>query len=191
MARAAAALLLLALIVGGCRHDGGDPVARSELRELVLQPADVPGFQLFDVGPQLRADTPPPPRSEPGRFGRQDGWKARYRRAGSPQTKGPLVVESRVDVFGDADGAAEELDAFRDEVAAGTARVVDVPEIGDETVAVGQRVVSGDLETRFFAIMWREGRFAASITANGFRGFALEDAVALARKQQARLVARD
>ena len=35
----------------------------------------------------------PGPRSDPERFGRLDGWIARFRRPGSPPTEGPLVID--------------------------------------------------------------------------------------------------
>ena len=100
------ALLVLGviLLLTGCSLTGADDgdsarVTADELEETVLQPADVgPPFVVFDEGPQGNADQPVG-RSARDRFGRTGGWKARYRRSGTPQTAGPLVVVALTDAF--------------------------------------------------------------------------------------------
>jgi len=185
-------VLLSAL--AGCGSHIAPRLSDSLGERLVLQPADMPGFQQFDSGRQRRSDAYSGPRKDPARFGRQDGWKARYRRGGGPTTRGPLVVDSRVDVFGDMQGAKRDLAAYEAdyEQQAKTvgARSVAVPRIGDDTRAwlIKQGAVRNGVET--FAVAWRDGRTTASITANGFtRGLRLTDIVALARKQQNHLAA--
>src|SRR3954462_57093 len=110
VAWAAVAAILIAL--SGCGSSEGSRLSEGDLAKLVLQTGDLPGFDQFDEGRQVASDAHPGPRFDPTRFGRQDGWKARYHRGGGPQTRGPLVVESRVDVFGDSGGAERDLDAY-------------------------------------------------------------------------------
>src|SRR5689334_17400820 len=92
--------LVAVLALAACGGGADKPVKPSQLPKLVLQPHDLSGpFTAFDVGRQVRLDQVPGPRGNPARFGREGGWKARYNRPGSPTTRGPLVVESRADVF--------------------------------------------------------------------------------------------
>ena len=157
---------------------------------LVLQPADLGApFVRFDEGRQVSADAPPGERADPERFGRGGGWKARYKRSGSAQTRGPLVVESRADVFDDVEGAKDDFAAMG--LDAGRAQTkVRAPKIGDESVATAifQR---GSPSVAFFTIGWRYENVTASISVNGFATrTTITDAVALARKQQRRIAAR-
>lgn len=188
MRRALSALALLALVVGGCARDGAG-FAPDELPGLVLQPADVPrGFFRFDEGRLAAADMPPGDRADAGRFGREGGWKARYRRNASSATRGPLVIESRVDVFEDADGARRDFDALEAELRA-TAQLLAAPQLGEEAAAA--RVEQASLEpVETFVVAWRESNAVAALTVNGFAaGLDVADAVALARRQQERLAA--
>ena len=107
-----AALVLVAAVLAGC--SGGSPtLPASALPRLVLQPGDLPpGLERFDEGRQAKADQPGGARTAADRFGRLGGWKARYRRTGSATVAGPLVVESRTDLFESDDGAKDELEAF-------------------------------------------------------------------------------
>lgn len=190
--RAALALVLL-LAASGCSLGGDDgSIEVGQLKDLVLQPADVPAvFQRFDEGRQVMADSPGGSRADPGRFGREDGWKARYRRQGTSRTTGPLVIESRADVFASADGAKDEFDAAREAGPGGLAwQEVEAADLGDDSFAMtllqGQRR-SG---VRFYLLFWRTDNATASMLVNGFaHGMQLEDAVALARKQARRIEA--
>ena len=181
------ALLLATLAAAGCM--GGDEATfeAKELDGMVLQQADLPeGWIRFDEGRQVRADAPRGERADPRRFGREEGWKARYRRPGSAQTRGPLVVESRADVFTDADGARDELETHRDEVAADL--LERHPDLGDEAFAATFRQGSGRLAVRFYLIVWRDENVTASVFVNGFEGkLTLAQSVELARKQQRRI----
>ena len=98
-----AVLVCLSLLAACAGGDGGEreAVERKELEHVVLQPADVPPvFERFDAGRLLRTDQPAAgERADPARFGREEGWKARYKRSGTQETRGPLVIESRVDLF--------------------------------------------------------------------------------------------
>jgi hypothetical protein len=162
-ALALAAVLLLA----GC--GGDEEIPAREASRCILQPSDLgAGYTRFDEGRQLRADMAPP-RDDPRRFGRTAGWKARFR--------GDAVVESRVDLFESADGSRRDLDASRSAVSNGTA-----VDIGEDAIA--QRQNQGDI--RFFSVIWRTRNATASVTISGV-GVRLEDALALARKQQTRL----
>jgi hypothetical protein len=161
------AFALALLLLAGC--GGDEEIPAREASRCVLQPSDLgAGYMRFDEGRQLRADMAPP-RDDPRRFGRTAGWKARFR--------GDTIVESRVDLFESGDGARRDLDAYRSVVSNGTA--VDV---GDDAIA--QRQDQG--EVRFFTIAWRTRNATASLTVSG-AGVRLEDALALARRQQTRL----
>jgi hypothetical protein len=185
--RAGAGAALAAVLAAGCMG-GDEAVIRAEaLPRLVLRPPDLKGdWTQFDVGRQRLADAPPGDRADPTRFGREGGWIARYRRRGTPQTVGPLVVESRADRFESAGGAEDELDAARGDLER-AAQQVDAPDLGDDASAFrtggGQPGV-----VVFFTIVWRHGNVVATVAANGFDGRLELDHVAdLAEKQQARL----
>jgi hypothetical protein len=184
--------LVLALALAACT--GGAEVPVGALQDLVLQPADLPpSFRQFDVGRIRRTDVPPGPRVDPARFDRLDGWKARYTRAGSPTTTGPLVVESRADVFQSEDGAERDLAAYRAQFerdiqeGGDSGRLLAAPLLGDEAVAMTLVEQAVD-PVRFYAVAWRQGNVTASVAINGFDGkVSLEDAVRLARSQSARI----
>jgi hypothetical protein len=193
MRRAALACAVLAAL-SGC--DGGGGIDADAHPRLVLQPADLsPEFILFDEGRQGNAEQPAGERSDPARFGREGGWKARYRRQGTPETDGALVVESRADVFEGEEGAKEDLAASEAGLGGGAGGVplelVGREDLGDEAF-VATAVQGGAAEdVRFYLVAWREGNVTASVFANGFEGsVALADALALARKQQERIVAQ-
>ena len=187
------AILLLLVFVAGCSF-GDDKVSinSTDLSKLVLQPADLPSvFVRFDEGRQLGADSPGGRRADPGRFGRENGWRARYRRPDSANAAGPLVVDSRADVFASAGGAEEELDAARADLAdsEGAWKPIDEPGLGDESFAA-TFVQPGLSRVRFYEVFWRDGNATASLSVNGFEGkLALADVLELARKQQRRMSA--
>ncbi len=163
---------------------------RGDLAQLVLQPSDLTAaFTRFDVGRQVRADLPSGPRGDPRRFGREDGWKARYRRAGSPNTRGPLVVESRVDIFESEQGAGEDLEAHRAaESTSGSSQSLADPAIGDAAFASTILQGAAGSRVRFYLIAWRDENVTASVFVNGFDGkISLAEALALARRQQRRI----
>jgi hypothetical protein len=190
------ALAALAVVVAGCAGGDGDEqaVPATKMRSVVLQPADLSKpFVRFDEGPVRLADTPPGPRGDPQRFGRQGGWKARYRRPGSPATKGPLVVESRVDLFDGQDGAKSEFEAYQDELeneVRRSGRWLDVPRLGDDAVAATTGTPDIANSVSVVRLVWRDGNVTAAIAANGFEGgLRLADVLELARKQQRRIAA--
>jgi hypothetical protein len=174
-----------------------DNIPADAAKTLVLTKSDLPGaFAVFAEGPTARLDTQGTPRADLQRFGRKSGWVARFNRAGSAQTNGPLVAVSTVDVFGGEDGAKADLGAFRRQFgeetarrAAGT-RLVRVPALGDDVAAVTS-LQAGSPAVRFFTIAWRERNALASVTASGFANrFELADVLRLARRQQQKLAAR-
>jgi hypothetical protein len=184
--------LLLVVAAAGCSFGGDDsPIRASELNRLVLQPDDLPkAFLRFDEGRQIGVDSPGGRRADPERYGRIDGWKARYRRAGSQKTAGPLVIESRADIFDSSGGAKDDLDAARADVRESELgwQPIDEPGLGDESFAVTlvKPVTGGDV--RYFQVLWRDGNATASLNVNGFDpGLALGDTLELARKQERRI----
>lgn len=188
--RGAWTLFALVLGLAGCSltgEDGGAAIEGNVLSVLVLQPDDLGrGYVLFDEGRQVRADRPE--GSEPDRFGRKDGWKARYRRPPSAGTRGPLVIESRVDLFDSASGAEDEFDAVREEVEKTGLRsggeVLEPPRLGDEAFVVAY----GPGTVQYFTVLWREENATAMLNVNGVEGrFVVAQVLRLARKQQARL----
>jgi hypothetical protein len=185
-------ILAIALAAGsGCMGDDSQAVDKTELEQLVLQREDLPrAFIRFDEGRQTRIDQPGGTLAEVDRFGREDGWKARYRRPGSPSTKGPLVVESKVDLFGDSGGAQKELEAERDDVVEGLRVEDSAPNLGDESFVATGTQGSGRFAVRFYLVGWRHENAAATVLANGFEGkLTRAQVIELARKQQARLEA--
>jgi hypothetical protein len=187
LAAAAAACFLVAC------DGGGKTIEADELKRLVLQPEDVPAvFVRFDEGRQLSADMPGGARSEPARFGREDGWKARYRRRASPSTPGPVVIESRADAFGSAGGADKDLDTYRREFTgpseAAAGRLLRAPYLGAEAFAATFEQGSGQFGVRFFLVAWRDKNVTASVLAQGFaRKISFANALSLAQKQQRRI----
>jgi hypothetical protein len=170
--------------------DDGAEIGADALPQLVLQPSDLtPDWTRFDAGRQRLADAPPGDRADPTRFGREGGWIARYRRPGSSETAGPLVVESRADLFESVGGAEDDFDAALADIErlgqAGS-ESIDTSDLGDEARGVGSVGEPGQLQ--FFTIVWRDGNVTATLTANGFHGRLLpEHVVRLAEKQQARM----
>jgi hypothetical protein len=180
------------VLLAACGGGGDDVVTAKQLPKLVLQPHDLRGpFTAFDVGRQVRLDQVAGPRADPSRFGREGGWKARYNRPGSAATRGPLVVESRADVFEDAAGAAKDLAAYRAQfrAQAGGAGPLRVTRLGQAaTAAVQDR--AGRPAARFVSVAWRDGNVTASVVANGFApGLRMSDVVALARAQERHIAA--
>jgi hypothetical protein len=180
-------LVALALLLAGCSlgGDGGASIERAELEALVLQPEDLSAaFSQFDQGRQGIVDRPSGERSDPSRFGRIDGWKSRFRRAGSAQTRGPLVIASLVDLFESTDGAKDDLAAID---GAGF-DPIDDPELGDEARAWESVQGAAAGGVRYYLIAWREENATASLLVSGFEGrLTLDDALGLARKQAARM----
>ena len=187
------AVLVLVLGLAGCSFGGGDnaTIDLDELPRTVLQPEDLPPvFRRFDEGRQVLADNPGGSRSDRDRFGRRDGWKARYHRSGTPQTAGPLVVESRVDLFESSSGAEDDLQAARDDLSEDELewQPIDEPGLGDESFAA--TVVQPGLGegVRHYQVYWRADNVTAFVNVNGFEGrLALEEVLELARKQDARI----
>jgi hypothetical protein len=185
------AVVLLVVLFAGCSlGDGGSSIGQGELRQLVLQPSDLSRvFVRFDEGRQIMADSPGGMRADPDRFDRIEGWKARFRRAGTPETAGPLVVESRVDLFESPGGAREDFDAARTDLGESGVgwKPIDEPGLGDESFAA--TFVQGGLgAVRHYLVFWRDENATALLNANGFDGkFALADVLELARKQQRRI----
>jgi hypothetical protein len=177
-------LLLFAL--AGCSFGGGDEasIERNELDQLVLQPEDLsPVFVRFDEGRQVLADSPTGGRADPSRFDRIGGWKARYRRPGTSQTAGPLVIVSRADLFDSADGSQEDFETARADLGAGW-KPIDEPGLGDESFAA----TFIQAKVRYYQVFWRDDNATATLDANGYDGkVALEDVLDLARKQHRRI----
>jgi hypothetical protein len=184
--RAACSVMLAAavFVLTGC-GSSAKTIPSKDLSKLVLQRADLPpGFTVFYLGRQLSADQTGA-RSDPKRFGRTGGWIGRYHRGGSPRTKGPLVVASRVDLFKDAGGAKRDFELYPRQLEQGGAKEIDVGKLGDEAVGV-LLVGTGAVTVRNYAIAWRERNATAELELNGFK-LTLPEALALARKQEARL----
>jgi hypothetical protein len=183
-------VLVLVLLLAGCSVGGGDDatVEVGELPSLVLQPGDLPPiFRRFDEGRQVMADNPGGSRADPERFGRRDGWKARYHRSGTQRTAGPIVVESRVDLFDSPGGAEDDLEAARSDLDELEWQPIDEPGLGDESFAA-TLVQEGAGGVRHYHVYWRDDNATAFLNVNGFEDrLALEDVLELARKQEERI----
>jgi hypothetical protein len=180
-----AAIALVAVVLAGC--SGGSPaLPESALPRLVLQPGDVPpALERFDEGRQAKADQPGGARAAADRFGRLGGWKARYRRTGSATAAGPLVIESRADLFESDGGAKDELEAFSTDPPGKSEKV----ELGDEGVLASTVQPAFPHPLRIYVVAWRHGNAVSVVTVHGFRGVSGQQTVALARKQEARMEA--
>src|SRR6266576_856033 len=100
------------LIVAGC--DSSTTIPPDRLSKLVLTEQDLPsGFASFYSGAQVRLDNQGAVRSDASRYGREGGWITRLHRSDQSVTAGPLVVESRADLFKDIGGATSDLAAYR------------------------------------------------------------------------------
>lgn len=189
--RARASVVAAIALLAGC---GGEdvPITRDELPGLVLLEADLPPeWRPFDLGRQVQADRVPGSREDPARFDRIEGWKSRYRRPGTPATRGALVIESRADLFPSVEGAEKDLDAYGveldAEIEATAGERLELASLGDDAIAATY-VQAGVAAVRFYRIAWRTENATASITVNGFdRKITLAQALALARKQEAHL----
>ena len=179
-----AMLVLLPAACGG----SSDNISADKMKQLVLRQQDLGApFASFYSGPQTQLDNQGTPRADASRDGREGGWVARYHRPGSPATRGPLVVESRVDVFKSTGGAKKDLGLYRTTfltVPGAVAHQLAAPSIGDQALAVTV-VQPGGKPLRFYRIAWRYRNATASVTAEGFNGkLALNNALELVRKQQ-------
>jgi hypothetical protein len=179
----ALAMLAAVTMLAGCSLTDGDraPIASAELEQLVLQPGDVSSvFVRFDEGRQGIAERPPD----------SEGWKARYRRPGTAETEGPLVVSSLVNRFESERDAKEQLAAQREGLTGGQLRwrSVEPPQLGDEALAMTVDQGAGRLRVRYVVVAWREANATASVEVNGFADrLDVADAVELARTQAQRV----
>jgi hypothetical protein len=184
-------VLVLVLLLAGCSVGGGDSatVELGELPSLVLQPGDLPPiFRRFDEGRQVIADNPGGSRADPERFGRRDGWKARYHRSGTQRTAGPIVVESRVDLFDSRGGAEDDLAAARSDLTELDWQPIDEPGLGDESFAATLVQEGAGDGVRHYHVYWRDGNVTAFLNVNGFeKRLPLAEVLELARKQEERI----
>jgi ABC-type glycerol-3-phosphate transport system substrate-binding protein len=174
-------LFALVLLLAAC---GGSGKSNSP----VLTSSDVgKAFTQFDKGKQVEADFSPP-RNKPDRFGRKDGWKARFSRPGNPKTEGPLVISSLADEFSSASGAHKDFELYRQTLAlfaSTNGRTLTAPALGDESAAVTYRQGLPPNTVRYYVIAWRHGSVTASVNVYGFEGrITWEQALDLARKQE-------
>lgn len=185
------AVLLAGCSLGGDGDDDGAQVKPGELQKVVLQPEDVPRvFIRFDEGRQGISDSPGGRREDANRFGRRGGWKARYRRSGTTETVGPLVIVSLIDAFESAGGAEDEYEALAADLREAELdwRPVEAPDLGDESLAMTFTQGTGPTKVDFFQLAWREGNAVASLEVNGFAGnVELGDASSLAEKMARRI----
>ena len=185
----AAAVAASVLLLAAC--GGGNTVKAGSAGELVLEPKDLPaGFAQFDVGPTATLDTQGTLRSDPARWGREGGWKARYRQADGT-TDGPLVIDCRADVFKSASGAKTDLQAYAEDfgrtLRSGDGRRLALPKLGDAAVAV-TTLRPGTPGVRTYMIAWRDRNVSASLSVNGFdRKLTLGSVLRLAQRQERRI----
>lgn len=171
---------LFACLVG-CSGDD-DTISTDRLRELVLQPEDVPrGFERFDEGRLSPTDVPAGPRGDPARFRRTGGWKARYRAVGGG-TGAILLIESRIDSFPDSEGAERDLDAYREQLGG------DDADVGDDAIVATTRQEAEPRAISFTTVAWRQGTVTAAVLVQGYEdALRAESVLELARKQEARI----
>jgi len=186
-ARISLVVLLAAALMAGC-GGGGKRISETKLSSLVLREQDLPPvFSSFNSGKQTHLDNSGTTRADPSRFGRKGGWIARYHRAGSTETRGPLVIESRADLFDSAGGAKKDLAAYGvdfSRIPGSGLKKLTLPKLGDAALGV-TFLQPGANPVRYFRIAWRDRNVSASVVAQGFEGkLSLAEALTLARKQQ-------
>jgi hypothetical protein len=182
-------LALAAALLAGCGGAKHDLIGQTEAPNLVLRAAALPpAFTQFDRGKQVMADRLPGPRFDPTRFGRLGGWKSRFRRAGTRSTSGPLVVESRFDLFEGADGAKKDFTAYLRQFA--PRRGTRAAGLGDEARTFSYTTGSGVYKVRYVTVVWADRNATASVSANGFDGRLRQADVLRLARAQARAMAR-
>ena len=189
MPRVALLALAVALLAGGC-GGGGDESGYEvdQLEHMVLLQDDLEGagWDPLRLG---RADQERPARRRP--------LESRALRAprrmegalpapGTRQTVGPLVVESRADVFEDKDGARQDYEAYGSELERAGLMLEPLSDLGD----AGIFATLVDNGVRFYLVQWRDDNAVASINVNGHEGqVTKEQALDLAQKQLTRMEA--
>ena len=177
---------LLAFLAAGCMGGDSAAIEPSELKNLVLQQQDLPAaFTRFDEGRQARIDQPGGTLADVKRFGRQDGWKARYRRPGSSVDHRPprrRVQGRRVRRAGR--GAGRARSGPRRPARRTPSRARDAASSGTRPSSrPGPRGAAAS-QVRFYLVRWRHENATASMLANGFEGrFTREQALELAEKR--------
>jgi hypothetical protein len=188
-----AVLAAAALAASGCGSSGAKELPERELAKLVVQPGDVPGMGRFANGREILAEQSPVLGRDPHKFGRQNGWIVRYRRARG--SNGPLILPSGVETFGKSSGASkffDEVTKLNERNAAGSGmKQADGDDLGDERRVLSTKPGRPD-SVRFVVTVWRTGRIVGSISASGYSGrMSSDDVVALAKRQDQRLAAAD
>ncbi|MDQ2984739.1 MAG: hypothetical protein M3R70_12595 [Actinomycetota bacterium] len=186
----ALSVLLVSAVLAGC-GSSGPTIPKQKLSKVVLQRNDLPRtLSAFFDGPLVSADVSPP-RTDPSRFARLGGWIARYHRAGSTKTTGPLVVASRVDLFKDSGGAKKDFDLYRTQLRRSAeigGKIKNVHGLGAEALALVQHQGTGPASVVGFTVVWREANATAELDATGFSArLFFAQVVALAGKQDRRL----
>jgi hypothetical protein len=190
---AVAVFVVVALASGGCGDSSGENLSENELAKLVVQPSDVPRLSRFQNEREIMSQQSPVLGRDPHRFGRQNGWVARYRRPRG--SNGPLILASGVDMFAKRSGASDffgKVTKVNEANAAGSGmKSADGDDLGDERQVLA--TPSGRPgSVRFVLAVWRTGRFVGSISASGYSGrISSDDVVALAKRADRRLATAD
>jgi hypothetical protein len=177
----AVALVLVAL-TAGCGGAATPDVPAGAAKTLVLQPRDLSrGFVSIGSGEEnpLAAidDREGPPK------GRTASWYADYRRPGGVAAPGPLIVQSRVEVF-DGRGSAEVAYSSAYHRISATRTVA---RLGDESGAAGQTSPGAQI----YRIVWRRANVVAALVVTGLEHrLTLAQSARLAHAQDARIAAR-
>jgi hypothetical protein len=185
---ATVSLLTAGLLLVSCETAATIP--QGKLSQLVLTQEDMQGFTAFYRGTQVRLDNDGTNRSDGTRFSREGGWIVRYRPSQSTTTTGPLVVESRLDLFKSSDGAKSDFVLYRallTRTAGGNQKEIVVAGLPQDSVGV-TFTQAGGRTLRFYRIAWRDRNATASVTVEGFDGeITQEQAIALAKKQESHI----
>lgn len=157
-------VLLTPVLAVGCGL-AEEPVVESvSARRLVLQQADLPGFDTsLHEGGRTR-------------------WRTRYRRASGT----PLAIESKAELVASSDAAEERLAEIRTSLDDRGAdwQPIGEPGLGDESFAF-TRVLEA---ARSYEIVWREANVTCHLTVSGAeQQLAFADVIALAEKQERRI----
>ncbi|HEX2049296.1 MAG TPA: hypothetical protein VHJ34_01535 [Actinomycetota bacterium] len=161
----------------------------------MLRARDLPnGFVAFDEGELEPTDVTAGVNADATGPRRIAGWKARYRRRDRTHVRGPLIVESIVELYGDDDAASDALASYRRAVTrtrGGLEReAIEAPPVGDERVAVTFVQPARVDDVLFYVVVWRTRNVTSILTVQGFeRGLTSDDARALATAQDRAMAA--
>jgi hypothetical protein len=169
------------------------PAATKDPRAYGLKARDLPaGFALQGGGVMNNvqaAETGSASLAEYERWGRTTGYFVQFGRKGTPPPGGAIQVLSTASIYRTVAGARASMQDSRANCGEPSAtRLSIAARIGDERVLCSFASTTNSVKITEYALIWRRGTVKSSIITVGLRaGASQRDAIALARKQDARM----